>query len=298
MYAKDEYDHFSDNAELNFTVDTTPPIGSIKINEGATYTNASIVTLTLSATDETTGVAEMRLSNDNVTYTEWQPYFSPISWNLTEGDGAKKVYVQFKDKAGLISQTYADNIILDTTPPTIGNPLTPRDEIQPYQDIKVSVNITDSLSGIFYAKLSYCLNNSSSWIDLPMTLNATTKFYEVTIPGQSANTLITYKIVAYDNAGNCKIEDNEGQNYTCNVIPEFIELTPIIILILVASIIIAAKKRTLQLLNNIKNTLKYTHLVEFNPDEYICKIKIAESFVNLLPLGFVLRCLLCLSRLF
>jgi ribosomal protein L40E/plastocyanin len=94
--------------------DTTPPTGSISINNGASTTNTTTITLNLQATDSS-GVAEMRFSNDNVTWSDWQTYSTSASWTLTEGDGTKTVYVQFKDNAGLIS-TYSRTITLATQP--------------------------------------------------------------------------------------------------------------------------------------------------------------------------------------
>lgn len=55
-------------------LDTTPPSGSIIINGNADYAATTSVTLALSATDLTSGVAEIRFSNDNITYTNWQTY--------------------------------------------------------------------------------------------------------------------------------------------------------------------------------------------------------------------------------
>jgi len=98
-------------------LDKTAPTGSITINDEATYTNTTSVRLTLSATDATSGVAEMCFSNDNTTYTDWQTFTTSKSWTLQEGDGTKTVYVQYRDNAGLISLTYKDTIILDTTKP-------------------------------------------------------------------------------------------------------------------------------------------------------------------------------------
>jgi hypothetical protein len=97
-------------------LDTAPPQGSIKINDGIAYTATTAITLTLSATDATSGVAEMRFSNDNNTYLEWQTFTTSKIWILQDGDDTKTVYVQYKDNAGLIS-SFSDSIILDTTKP-------------------------------------------------------------------------------------------------------------------------------------------------------------------------------------
>lgn len=102
-------------------LDKNPPTGSILINNGAASTTTTSVTLTLSASDTTSGVAQMRFSNNGITYSAWQAYSTPTSWTLQEGDGVKTVYVQFKDNAELTS-TYSDTIALTTTPPPTPTP--------------------------------------------------------------------------------------------------------------------------------------------------------------------------------
>lgn len=98
-------------------LDTSPPTGSILIAEDLTYTNSTSVTLTLTADDTTSGVAQMRFSNDNVTWTDWEAYSTSKAWTLTPDDGTKTVYVQYRDNARLISPLHQDTIILDTTKP-------------------------------------------------------------------------------------------------------------------------------------------------------------------------------------
>ena len=112
----------ADNEELphkilaEIKLDETAPTGSITINNGDAYTASTSVTLTLTATDAVSGVAEMCFSNDNTIYTDWEPYASSKSWNLQDGDGTKTVYIQYLDNAGLVSSTYQDTItvLLDT----------------------------------------------------------------------------------------------------------------------------------------------------------------------------------------
>lgn len=109
---------FSDTYSDVIILDSTSPMGTVTINDEATYTTSTMVILTLSATDATSDVAEMRFSNDNIVYTEWQTYAISKSWTLQEEDGAKTVFVQYMDNAGLISSTHQDIIILDTIKPT------------------------------------------------------------------------------------------------------------------------------------------------------------------------------------
>ncbi len=98
-------------------IDKTVPSGSITINNGDAYINSLSVTLTLSAEDTTSDVAQMRFSNDGINWSDWEPYTTSKTWTLTIGDGTKTVYIEFMDNAGLVSQ-YQDAIILDTTQPT------------------------------------------------------------------------------------------------------------------------------------------------------------------------------------
>ncbi|WP_198360488.1 Ig-like domain-containing protein [Thermincola potens] len=100
--------------------DKYPPSGTITIKNGDTWTNSRLVTLTLSATDPNAGIVSMmRFSNDGVNWGPWEAYMTGRDWSLTEGDGLKTVYVQFRDSYGNISGVASDTINLDTTPPQL-----------------------------------------------------------------------------------------------------------------------------------------------------------------------------------
>ncbi|HPC15935.1 MAG TPA: immunoglobulin domain-containing protein [Candidatus Hydrogenedentes bacterium] len=102
--------------------DIEPPLGGILINGGAPYANSRDVTLTLDASDAGSGVDRMRFSNDGVTWSPetWDAaaaYAESAPWTLEAGDGAKTVYVQYRDYAGRVSEdAISDDIVLDTTP--------------------------------------------------------------------------------------------------------------------------------------------------------------------------------------
>jgi hypothetical protein len=109
------------NAETTKTqtikIDKTVPSGSILINNGDAYTTSTSATLTLTATDATSGVYQVRLSNDGTWDTEqWETPTPTKTWTLMSGDGTKTVYYQIIDNSGLIS-TYSDTITFDTNPP-------------------------------------------------------------------------------------------------------------------------------------------------------------------------------------
>ena len=104
-------EYFSDNIE----VDTSPPEGTVVIENGDPYTSSQLVTLTLSANDDSS-VEQMSFRNDGSTWTAWESYATLKSWTMTESEGTKVVHAQFKDDVGLITEA-SDTIILDATPP-------------------------------------------------------------------------------------------------------------------------------------------------------------------------------------
>ena len=101
--------------------DTTPPNGTILINNGALYTNDKNVTLTLLATDDFSGVAQMQFNNGTGSYSDWETYSTTKSWTLSSsGDGLKTVRVKFQDGVGNENAIgIPATITLDTKPPVI-----------------------------------------------------------------------------------------------------------------------------------------------------------------------------------
>ncbi|MHB9036628.1 MAG: glycoside hydrolase domain-containing protein [Armatimonadota bacterium] len=136
------------------TLDETAPTGSISINSGATYCNSTSVTLTLSATDNSSGVSQMRFSNDGSSWSSWETYATSKAWTLTSGDGTKTAYVQYKDVAGNVSSNYTDTIILDATAPTSGTASPPASVTTSTISVSYS-GASDSGSGLKQVELWY-----------------------------------------------------------------------------------------------------------------------------------------------
>ena len=53
--------------------------------------------------DSPAGVADMRFSNDGVTWSDWEPYATTKAWTLDPALGVKRVYAQYRDKVGNVS---------------------------------------------------------------------------------------------------------------------------------------------------------------------------------------------------
>ena len=107
-------------------IDTTPPTGSVAINNGNPYTTSSSVTLNISGSDNLSGIGEMMISGDITDgfKNTWIAYAASQTVNLTSGDGNKTITVKFRDRSGNESSVYQDSIILDTTPPVADVTLT------------------------------------------------------------------------------------------------------------------------------------------------------------------------------
>jgi hypothetical protein len=81
-----------------FRIDTVPPAnGSVIAPE---VTSNTVIALVLGAT----GVKEMYISNTGYGQGgEWETRVKEKQWQMTEGDGPKKVYIQFRDEAGNVA---------------------------------------------------------------------------------------------------------------------------------------------------------------------------------------------------
>jgi len=113
--------------------------------------------------DATSGVFETRLSNDNITYTNWQLYAQFKPWFLQDGVGVRTVYLQLRDYAGLASQYYSQTIILDTTPPIISI-ISPSDNsVVKSSTVTVAWEGSDSTSDIDHYELRV---DRAFWIDV------------------------------------------------------------------------------------------------------------------------------------
>jgi hypothetical protein len=95
---------------ITSATDTTPPIGSVVINNGDVSTTTMAATLTITASDAQSAVTQMRLSKDNVTWYGWEAYVPLKVIGLLPGFGTRSIYIQFKDARGNVSTIYQDEI--------------------------------------------------------------------------------------------------------------------------------------------------------------------------------------------
>jgi hypothetical protein len=118
----------ANEAATTFTVsggqilDTDRPSGTVTVNDVATRTTSTNVTVRMIGRDDVSGVDQVRISNDGVTWntrTYGGSGSSPMSvaWDLADTryggstqTGTRTVYVQFHDRSGKWSPTITDTI--------------------------------------------------------------------------------------------------------------------------------------------------------------------------------------------
>lgn len=196
----------SSNYTWSFTTikkpDTSAPVGSVSINEGAAYTTVTGVTLTLSATDDA-GVAGYYVSESSSTpsasasgwtgVTSAASYNGSVSYILSSGDGTKTVYVWYKDDAPNVSSAASDTIVLDANSPTVT--ITSPTSDSAYTATSGTINLggsaSDSTSGI--SSVTWSSDKGSSG-----TASGTTSWTVSGISLSSGNNVIT--VMAKDGA--------------------------------------------------------------------------------------------------
>ena len=233
----DEYG-FQNSTQKNITVlaDDIPPTTSHDY-DGLWHT--SDFTITLSSLDSESGVEETYYQiNEGETRTlsiDGQPFIT------TESADNKLEYWSEDISGNVETVNVLSGIKLDKTNPIIGNTVTtPEDDIQANQDVKVAVDVSDSVSGVESVTLSYSIDNWSTWENLPMNLNSTNGLWQATIPGQEIWTTVNYKILCYDNAGNDAFSNGTGLYYEYQVISEFPSWTilPLLLIVILFGIVI------------------------------------------------------------
>lgn len=92
-----------------------PPVGSLKINAGATLSKSRTVSLALTATDAS-GVTQMCISA-TTTCTAWVTPAATMTYTFP-ADGAQTLRAWFRDRWGTTSAPATATIVVDTVAPT------------------------------------------------------------------------------------------------------------------------------------------------------------------------------------
>jgi len=162
--AKDVAGNIASSVSDGITLDRTKPsnVNITITGKGDTpslYSNDESVSLSISAEDATSEIEYMMISN-TIAFTGrvWSEYNTSKEWSIS-GDGIKTVYIKVKDRAGMVSDVYSDNITLDTTAPTSLD--ISINSNQPYTN-STTVTLTLSASDSYTMKMRFN-NSGGSW---------------------------------------------------------------------------------------------------------------------------------------
>lgn len=125
---------------------------NIELDKGNRYTKKDAVSLKLYYPK----AVKMKVSNNSdLTYVTWIEYddYIPL-WQLSEEDGKKTVYVQFKLASGEETEVFSDDILLDTTPPSDITIEFDVDDQKYFTDPSMKVPLFIQAKGAKYMKLS------------------------------------------------------------------------------------------------------------------------------------------------
>jgi hypothetical protein len=101
-----------------------PTLPSVQINGGAAVATSNIVTLNLSAVDAASGLATYRVNTVNdFSAVSPKPYQQSDVFSFGAGDGLKTVWITIGDRAGQYSAPVSATVLLDTTAPAVGGPV-------------------------------------------------------------------------------------------------------------------------------------------------------------------------------
>ncbi|MBU1864708.1 MAG: hypothetical protein KKH94_13705, partial [Candidatus Omnitrophica bacterium] len=98
--------------------DNTPPSGTITINENAAYSTSRQVRLNVGASDNLSGVEQVRFGTDGTTLGQWEQITGMRIWSFT-AEGTQTVCVSFRDMCGNTATVVSDTIVVDTGVPAI-----------------------------------------------------------------------------------------------------------------------------------------------------------------------------------
>jgi len=170
--------------------------GTIEINAGAATTAANAVSVTMTITQGQP--VDMCLSNSATLCSTFIPYATPVTWNLSSGDGAQTVTVWWRNSAGVASTPASATILLDTTPPA-GGTLTATSIVGRRVTWKWT-GVTDAGSGVAtYKLLVSTLGAPAKCSGGSVVYSGTSTTYTHTL---TAAGTYTYLLCATDKAGN------------------------------------------------------------------------------------------------
>jgi len=151
---RDEVGNASIVVNDGIRLDTEPPqLPRVAVNGGNKYTKETSLALKLSAIGD---VFEMRVSNDSTfKNTTWRFFNNSLAgWGISDSDGMKYIYAEFRDRAGNVSDIAMTQILLDRTAPTKPSVEIVGDKSKITNDTSATVDLKIGADGAEYMMVS------------------------------------------------------------------------------------------------------------------------------------------------
>lgn len=185
-----------------FSLALTKPVlagePSVSINRGDSTTKTRAVTLWFvpsSSPAQYIRVGESPTLSD----AGWETFFSQRSWTLSPGPGTKTVYVQFRDRSGLLSPIISDSIVL-TLPasPTLDFTVNNNGAETNSRYVNLTLNYTEGVETVALSNTAdgfgtpVAVQKNLTWVLSPGTGNKTV--YLRYVDGYGNSKVVTKKI--------------------------------------------------------------------------------------------------------
>ncbi len=195
--------------------DSTGPNGNITVLSGAGavqgYTNSTNVQIVVNATDTCAPISVLMKNGTNEnTYTQVTTISSgassTVTWTIPASAGSNTILVRFGDGAGNLSNVYTGTIIFDNTQPSWPSPANLRASTCTLGGSTRTVSLTwnaASDTNLVGYRVYKSINQATFTL-----LTATTSQSASDSDSKSYNS-VTYRVSAYDKAGNERIGAND-----------------------------------------------------------------------------------------
>jgi len=102
----------------------------------------------------------------------------------------------------------------------------------------VNVTVFDVVSGVSSVILSYSVDGGDTWINVTMRAKGGGVF-EAVIPGQAVNTVVLFKVMVFDVAGNVAVSSTYSYRVVSDVMPFGVFWTLMVVMGVVVVMIVA-----------------------------------------------------------
>lgn len=125
--------------------DPTPPQASILLAGGAIATSNPTVDVVVGGFEDLSGVPDMSLSTDGITFREWEALRPSFTWTFSGADGPQRLWVRVRNGVGAISVAASDAILLDRVAPAVRSITPARDTSSPDARPTISVRFNEPI---------------------------------------------------------------------------------------------------------------------------------------------------------